>query len=48
MNPRHVAAVALRQLYLYRRSMARLMEVVYWPMMDLLLWGFLTVYLQRT
>ncbi len=48
MKASHVAAVALRQLYLYKRSMARLMEVVYWPTMDLLLWGFLTVYLRRT
>lgn len=27
--------------------MARLMETFYWPMLDLLVWGFITVYLQR-
>jgi len=27
--------------------MARLMETFYWPLLDLLVWGFITVYLQR-
>jgi ABC-2 type transport system permease protein len=43
-----VYAVVLRQLYLYRRSFNRLLEVFYWPVMDLLLWGFVTVYLQKS
>jgi ABC-2 type transport system permease protein len=41
-----VTALLLRYLYLYRRSIARAMEVCFWPVMDLLLWGFLTTYLQ--
>ena len=48
MNPLHLWALCLRQMYLYRRSMTRLLETFYWPTMDLLLWGFLTLYLQRT
>ncbi len=40
--------MVLRQGYLYRRSLPRLLEVFYWPMVDLLLWGFVTLYLQRT
>jgi len=40
--------VVLRQAYLYRRSLPRLLEVFYWPMVDLLLWGFVTLYLQET
>lgn len=27
--------------------MARLMETFYWPLLDLLVWGFITVYLQQ-
>ncbi len=42
-----VSALVLRYLYLYRRSVARLMGIVFWPVMDLLVWGFLTTYLQR-
>ena len=43
-----VSALLMRYFYLYRRSPARLMGVVFWPVMDLLVWGFLTVYLTRT
>ena len=48
MSPRRVWALCLRQIYLYRRSMARALETIYWPTVDLLLWGFVTLYLQRT
>lgn len=41
-----VSALLLRYLYLYRRSPARVMGVVFWPVMDLLVWGFLTSYLK--
>ena len=41
-----LSALLLRYLYLYRRSPARLMGVVFWPVMDLLVWGFLTAYLK--
>lgn len=40
-------AVLLRHLYLYPKSASRLMEIFYWPVLDLLVWGFLTVYLQK-
>ncbi|MDA1191013.1 MAG: ABC transporter permease [Candidatus Poribacteria bacterium] len=42
-----VSGMVLRYLYLYRRSLARAGEVFFWPIMDLMVWGFLTVYLQR-
>lgn len=48
MSLRRIAAVVLRQMYLYRRSFPRLLEVFYWPLVDLLLWGFVTVYLMKT
>lgn len=40
-----ILAIAYRHLCLYKRSPARLMEVFYWPLLDLLVWGFLTLYL---
>jgi ABC-2 type transport system permease protein len=42
-----VWALLLRYLYLYRRSPARIMEIVFWPVMDLLVWGFVTAYFER-
>lgn len=42
-----IGALLLRYLYLYRRSLARAMEIFFWPVMDLLVWGFVTVYLQQ-
>jgi len=39
-------AVMLRHLYLHRRSPARIMEIFFWPVMDLLVWGFITLYLK--
>lgn len=45
MKISRILAYTLRHLYLYRRSLPRLMEVFYWPLLDLLLWGFVGVYL---
>src|SRR3990172_2706893 len=42
-----ILAYTIRHLYLYKRSLPRLMEVFYWPVLDLLVWGFVTVYLSR-
>ena len=46
MNLRVVLALATRYIYLYRRNPVRLIELIFWPTMELLLMGFLTVYLQ--
>jgi ABC-2 type transport system permease protein len=40
-----VMAFTSRHLYLYKRSLPRLMEVFYWPVLDLLVWGFVSMYL---
>jgi ABC-2 type transport system permease protein len=42
-----ISGLLLRYLYLYRRSAARIMGILFWPVMDLLVWGFLTSYLER-
>ena len=47
MKLHRVSAVFLRQTYLYKRSLPRLMEILYWPLLDLVLWGFISVYLAR-
>lgn len=48
MNPRRVMALVRRHYYLYRSSWPRVLELIYWPVMNLLLWGFLALYLQRS
>jgi ABC-2 type transport system permease protein len=47
MKLHRIVAVFVRQMYLYRRSLPRLMEIFYWPLLDLVLWGFISVYLAR-
>ncbi len=42
-----ISALVMRHLYLYRRSPTRIMGVIFWPVMSLLVWGFMTTYLQR-
>lgn len=42
-----IFAYTARHLYLYKRSLPRLMEVFYWPVLDLAVWGFVSVYLSR-
>lgn len=47
LNIRRSMAFTMRYLYLYKRSVARLMEIFYWPLLDLVVWGFITAYLSR-
>ena len=47
MNLRRITALLLRYLLLYRQSWTRIMEIFFWPVMDLLVWGFLTAYLLK-
>ncbi len=45
MNWRPIAAVVLRQFYLLRGSPVRLVPMVTWVAIDVVLWGFITRYL---
>lgn len=45
MKWHRVNALLWRHLYLYKRSVPRIMDILYWPIMELLLWGFLSLYL---
>ena len=42
-----ILALVNRHLMLYKRSPQRVMEIIYWPLLDLLVWGFITLYLAR-
>jgi ABC-2 type transport system permease protein len=45
MRPQRAAAVVLRQLYLLRGSPARVLPLFAWVAIDMVLWGFITKYL---
>jgi ABC-2 type transport system permease protein len=42
-----VGAVMLRHAYLHKRTLHRWLEILYWPTVDMVLWGFITLYLAR-
>ena len=45
LNWAHIRALVLRYTFLYTRSVPRVLEMFFWPVMDLLVWGLLTRYL---
>src|ERR1700733_8107135 len=45
MNPRRAAAIVLRQFYLLRGSPTRILPMFAWVAIDVILWGFITRYL---
>ena len=47
MNVGRISAMIARHLFLYRRSFPRLLEIFYWPLLDLVVWGFITIYLAQ-
>jgi len=40
MKLHRTSAMFLRHIYLYRHSLTRLVEIFYWPLLDLLAWVF--------
>jgi ABC-2 type transport system permease protein len=44
-SPRRVAAMMLRYWYLLRSSWPRLFDLVYWPTVQMITWGFLQYYI---
>jgi ABC-2 type transport system permease protein len=42
---RRIGGMVLRYTYLVRRSWPRILELVYWPTVQLILWGFITEFL---
>ena len=47
LAPHRVGAMVLRYLYLLRSSWPRILELVYWPTMQLFVWGFLQLYISQ-
>lgn len=45
---RRIGAIVLRHWYLIRSSWPRVLELIYWPLVQLLMWGFLQTYLAET
>ncbi|MCA3378852.1 MAG: ABC transporter permease, partial [Roseomonas sp.] len=42
---RRVWGLMYRHLALYRRSWPRVLELMYWPVLQMLVWGFVTAWL---
>lgn len=47
MNWNLVWAIVMRHMYNFRHSLDRVSDTFYWPAMDLLLWGFTSVFISR-
>ena len=45
VSPRRVSAMVLRNWYLLRSSWPRIVDLIYWPAVQVLMWGFLQLYL---
>src|SRR6202050_2721884 len=46
-SPRRAAAMMLRYWYLLRSSWPRLLDLVYWPTVQMITWGFLQYYIMQ-
>jgi len=46
-SPRRIGAMVLRHLYLLRTSWPRIIEMIYWPTVQMILWGFITLSLKN-
>ena len=44
-SPGRIGAMVLRYVYLIRGSWPRIVELAYWPTMQMILWGFITQFL---
>jgi ABC-2 type transport system permease protein len=47
LSPHRVFAMVLRYLYLLRSSWSRILELIYWPAVQLIVWGFLQSYIAQ-
>jgi ABC-2 type transport system permease protein len=47
LAPHRVAAMVVRYVYLLRSSWTRLLELIYWPAVQLFVWGFLQFYIAQ-
>jgi ABC-2 type transport system permease protein len=47
ISPRRVGAMILRYWYVLRSSWPRLLELMYWPVLQVVTWGFLQTYIAQ-
>lgn len=45
---RRIKSMFLRYLFLHKRSVSRVLELIFWPVMELFVWGFVTLYIKQT
>jgi len=48
MRWHRIKALVIRQIYLNKKSFPRIMDLLFWPMMALFLWGFISMFLAQT
>ncbi|MCL5003994.1 MAG: ABC transporter permease [Patescibacteria group bacterium] len=47
MNLTRIYAIVLEHLYIWSRSLSRLTDAFWWPLMDLFVWGLTTIFIQK-
>ncbi|MFH1832552.1 MAG: ABC transporter permease [Candidatus Levyibacteriota bacterium] len=47
MKIHRIEAMVIRQLYNWRHSLDRLSDTFYWPALDLIIWGLMSIYLRN-
>ncbi|MBI2029805.1 ABC transporter permease [Candidatus Gottesmanbacteria bacterium] len=47
MKTNRILAILYRHLVLWRRDFDKIAETFWWPIVDLIVWGFVTIYLQK-
>src|ERR1022692_618784 len=47
MKPHRIRAVIARHTYEARHNFDRIADMVYWPVLDIIVWGFFSIYLSR-
>ena len=47
MSWRRISAMVVRYIYLLRSSWPRFLELIYWPAVQMLMWGFLQLYIAQ-
>ncbi|MGA9298669.1 MAG: ABC transporter permease, partial [Bradyrhizobium sp.] len=47
ISPHRIAAMILRYWYVLKSSWPRLLELLYWPALQIITWGFLQSYIAQ-
>ncbi len=48
MKLHRINGVMLRHFYEARRNLDRVIDMLYWPVLDVIVWGFFTIYLSKS